>query len=289
MYPAARVGDNHICSGVEPGPVPHVGGAIAPSCAPQVMTGNQNQARLSDLAVCVGPLDVIAMGAATVLVHGLPASRIGDTTAHGGIIVKGEETVLIGGPTFALPSNIKLAGNYFFQQQTYRDLFFLSTTPSGAEMLRQIGASGKPVTILQSAGKGGGCTALNQRDAENGTGSGSTVEYNPEYRSNALDKDGNMIAQPPQVILGHEMMHAMNNANGQQATGTDPNPPKSEKDIDAEEAQTIGTGSYEGRKPSENSLRKDLDLPRRDNHKGTEGPAAGEPKPLDLRPGEPYL
>jgi uncharacterized Zn-binding protein involved in type VI secretion len=274
---------------VEPGPVPHVGGPIIPSCAPLVLTGTQPQARLSDLATCTGPPDVIAMGAATVLVHGLPAAREEDCMAHGGAIVKGFPMVLIGGPAFALPPNVKVGGNPLFQQQTYRDLFFLSTTPSGAQMLRQIGASGKPVTIVPLVGKGGGCTALNQRDAENGTGSGSTVEYNPEYRSNAYDKDGHLIAQPPQVVLGHEMCHAMNNANGQQATGTDPNPPKSEPDIDREEAQTVGCGSYEGRSPSENSIRKDLGLPRRDNHGGTEGPAPGEPTPLDLRPGEPHL
>jgi uncharacterized Zn-binding protein involved in type VI secretion len=292
MQPAARVTDYHICPGVEPGPVPHVGGAILPSCAPQVLTGNQPQARLSDQALCVGPLDVVAGGAATVLVHGLPAARIGDSMAHGGKIVKGLPTVLIGGPSFELPPNIKLIGTPFFQQQTLRDLFFLSQTPTGAEMLRQIEASGKQININQTAGKGNACTAFNDYDATHPSlGSGSNIGYNPEYRTNVYDKDGNMIAEPPQVTLGHEMMHAMHNANGTQAPEeADPNPPKSEPDIDREEAQTIGTGSYDGSKsPTENNLRKDLNLPRRDNHGGTMGPAPGEPKPLDLRPGEPYL
>jgi hypothetical protein len=262
-----------------------------PSCAPQVLTGNQPQARLSDQALCCGPLDVIAGGAATVLVHGLPASRIADTMAHGGKIVKGLASVLIGGPAFELPPNIKLIGTPFFQQQTLRDLFFLSQTPTGAEMLRRIEASGKQMNIKQTAGKGNGCTAFNDNDAGNpNAGSGSNIEYNPEYRTNVYDKDGNMIAGPPQVTLAHEMMHGMHNAEGQQAPlGPDSNPPKSEPDIDREEAQTIGTGSYEGKSPTENSLRKDLNLPRRDNHGGTYGPAAGEPKPLELRPGEPEL
>lgn len=48
------------------------------------------------MAVCVGPPDSIAMGSATVLVCGMPAARMGDPTVHGGIIVKGEPTVLIG-------------------------------------------------------------------------------------------------------------------------------------------------------------------------------------------------
>jgi uncharacterized Zn-binding protein involved in type VI secretion len=49
------------------------------------------------MLVCVGPLDVIAKGSATVLIGGLPAARIGDITAHGGAIVTGFPTVLIGG------------------------------------------------------------------------------------------------------------------------------------------------------------------------------------------------
>jgi uncharacterized Zn-binding protein involved in type VI secretion len=54
------------------------------------------QARVTDMAVCVGPPDVIVLGSFTVLVMGLPAARIGDMTAHGGTIVMGFPTVLIG-------------------------------------------------------------------------------------------------------------------------------------------------------------------------------------------------
>ena len=49
------------------------------------------------MAVCVGPPDSIVKGSATVLIMGLPAARIGDTCAHGGAIVMGLPTVLIGG------------------------------------------------------------------------------------------------------------------------------------------------------------------------------------------------
>jgi uncharacterized Zn-binding protein involved in type VI secretion len=37
------------------------------------------------------------MGSATVLIQGRPAARMGDQTAHGGTIVAGCFTVLIGG------------------------------------------------------------------------------------------------------------------------------------------------------------------------------------------------
>ena len=94
--PAARVADLHTCPMVT-GVVPHVGGPILPPCMPTVLTGKLPQARVTDMAVCVGPPDVIAKGSATVLVGKLPAARMGDMTAHGGVIVSGCFTVLIGG------------------------------------------------------------------------------------------------------------------------------------------------------------------------------------------------
>ena len=66
--PAARISDMHVCpmSTPAPVPIPHVGGP------------------------CTGP------GIATVLIGGKPAARLGDSTAHGGSIIVGEFTVLIG-------------------------------------------------------------------------------------------------------------------------------------------------------------------------------------------------
>jgi uncharacterized Zn-binding protein involved in type VI secretion len=48
------------------------------------------------MAVCVGPPDVIVSGAFNVLVGGRPAARMGDPTAHGGVIVLGYPPVLVG-------------------------------------------------------------------------------------------------------------------------------------------------------------------------------------------------
>lgn len=93
--PAARLTDMHVCPMVT-GIVPHVGGPILPVCAPTVLTGKLPQARVTDMLTCVGPPDVIVKGSATVMVSGLPAARLGDMTAHGGVIVLGCFTVLIG-------------------------------------------------------------------------------------------------------------------------------------------------------------------------------------------------
>jgi uncharacterized Zn-binding protein involved in type VI secretion len=93
--PAARMTDMHVCPMVT-GVVPHVGGPILPPCCPTVLIGGLPAARISDMATCVGPPDIIALGSFTVLIGGLPAARIGDMTAHGGVIVLGLPTVLIG-------------------------------------------------------------------------------------------------------------------------------------------------------------------------------------------------
>ena len=96
MPPAARVTDMHVCPMVT-GVVPHVGGPILPPCAMQVLIGGLPAARITDLALCVGPPDMIAMGSSTVFIQYLPAARIMDNTVHGGMIVLGEFTVIIGG------------------------------------------------------------------------------------------------------------------------------------------------------------------------------------------------
>jgi uncharacterized Zn-binding protein involved in type VI secretion len=96
MPPAARVSDMHVCPMVT-GVVPHVGEPILPPGAPTVLIGGMPAARVGDMCVCAGPPDVIAMGSSTVLIGGMPAARMGDVTAHGGTIVLGSPTVLIGG------------------------------------------------------------------------------------------------------------------------------------------------------------------------------------------------
>jgi len=97
--PAARITDLHTCPMQTPGlpPVPHVGGPITGPGVATVLIGKMPAAVLGDMAVCVGPPDSIIRGSATVMIGGKPAARMGDTTAHGGSIVAGLPTVLIGG------------------------------------------------------------------------------------------------------------------------------------------------------------------------------------------------
>jgi len=97
--PAARLTDMHTCPAVTPGvpPIPHVGGPVVGPGAPRVLIAGLPAAVLGDMAVCVGQPDAIITSSATVMICGKPAARMGDATAHGGTIVLGCPTVLIGG------------------------------------------------------------------------------------------------------------------------------------------------------------------------------------------------
>ncbi len=96
--PAARVGDMHVCPMMTPGvpPIPHVGGPLLPPGVPTVLIGGMPAAVMGNMAVCVGPPDSVVLGSVGVMIGGQPAARMGDTCAHGGTIVLGLPTVLIG-------------------------------------------------------------------------------------------------------------------------------------------------------------------------------------------------
>ncbi len=108
MPPAARIMDMHVCPMVT-GIVPHVGGPILPPAVPNVITCFMPQAVVGTMATCVGPPDVILKGSIGVMVGGRPAARMFDMTAHGGMIITGAPTVIIGEVSPASPSSGSMA------------------------------------------------------------------------------------------------------------------------------------------------------------------------------------
>ncbi|HXB93524.1 MAG TPA: PAAR domain-containing protein [Puia sp.] len=94
--PAARLTDMHICPQVTPPGVPHVGGPITGPGCPTVLIGGMPASVVGDICTCVGPPDSILLGSMTVLFGGMPAARMGDPTVHGGTVLGGDPTVLIG-------------------------------------------------------------------------------------------------------------------------------------------------------------------------------------------------
>lgn len=96
---AARLTDMHTCPMATPGlpPVPHVGGPVIGPGVPTVLIEKLPAAVVGDTAICVGPPACVMEGSATVLIGSRPAARVGDGTSHGGRIVVGCSTVIIGG------------------------------------------------------------------------------------------------------------------------------------------------------------------------------------------------
>ncbi|MEM9145278.1 MAG: PAAR domain-containing protein [Pseudomonadota bacterium] len=92
--PPSRISDNHVCPMVN-GTVPHVGGPVIKG-QPTVLIGNMPAARIGDNLTCVGPPDTLVKGSATTLVGNMPQARIGDTNSHGGSMVVGCMTCLVG-------------------------------------------------------------------------------------------------------------------------------------------------------------------------------------------------
>lgn len=93
--PAARIGDMHVCPMVD-GVKPHVGGPVTGPGPGTVLIGGQLAVTMGDMCTCVGPPDPIVLGSAGVMIGGKPAARMGDMTSHGGNIILGCPTVLIG-------------------------------------------------------------------------------------------------------------------------------------------------------------------------------------------------
>lgn len=222
MPPAARLGDMHMCPMVSPGPVPHVGGPILPPCAPTVLVGGQPAARISDPAVCVGPPDTIAQGSPTVLILGLPAARIGDATLHGGLIVAGLPTVLIGdGAATAPPTfgpGVILEGTPAAQAVLAALLNRIRNSgPQGGAFINRLEAAATPThfnisssstdrhgNVVQMSNTGGGIT-IRPIDSVSGD---NEVFVDPTNLITYNGTDGNTHHETPDGLLLHEAGHA---------------------------------------------------------------------------------
>ena len=86
MPAAARVTDNHICPLIHP--PPHVGGPILAPGALTVQINGFAAARVGDKAFCVGvPPDTLRGGSLSVLIENAPATRLGDSTDVGKVVM----------------------------------------------------------------------------------------------------------------------------------------------------------------------------------------------------------
>lgn len=167
---------------------------------------------------------------------------------------------------------ITLRGAPEFRARVKADLEALRRTRTGAALLAALDQAGKPVTIrfgpqdacsplseaayAVKATARGGAMAVDQPGA--GAGSIVTVrrEDDPCY--------------PPVTSLGHELIHALHNAQGVNLREHDYRAISAGTD-NHEEARTIGIGAYAREAITDNALRAELGnraLPRRRSHAG---------------------
>jgi hypothetical protein len=185
------------------------------------------------------------------LIGGLPAARMLDMTAHGGMIILGCFTVLIGasgggggaggggaaaGGAAAAPfpkvtglpdgriqvgDHIFIEGDPTFQSKALRDLIKLSQYPTGKKIISELDKGSHDVTIkeldLATAKKSGALAGPTDRAGAKDPkkGSGTTISYNPDLRdTDYTDENGNSVEMPVQSTLAHEMIHAVHNDKG---------------------------------------------------------------------------
>ena len=222
MKPAARISDNHVCPMVTPGtpPVPHVGGPVVVG-APTVLIGMMPAARATDMATCVGPPDSIAMGSPSVQISMMLAARMGDPTVHGGVIVAGCPTVLIGesggSVSFKLqaggtPADMVAATNMWADALSRRNPD--GSKPSTVLAMEALATSDKTTTI--NIGPNGNSARPDSRpDSQDPTqGSNATINFNPNKTgtySDGVDRD-------PESSLAHEAVHAHEYTEGTSGT-----------------------------------------------------------------------
>jgi uncharacterized Zn-binding protein involved in type VI secretion len=241
------------------GPVPHVGGPILPPCCPTVIIGGIPAARVGDMCVCAGPPDTIIKGSATVFIGGSPAARIGDNTVHGGVIVTGFPTVIIGDGAgsgggggaaavgagkagSATASSLELKGSDA-DKKTLGDIVekirnsgekgraFIEALEKGPTKTQlSIGKSvtKKDGTVISLARTGGGITL---RPTESQSGNNEVV-VDPTNLIQYQATDGSKVNETPEGLTLHEMGHAklLNDKDPDQTTGG----PDAEKNVRTE-------------------------------------------------------
>jgi uncharacterized Zn-binding protein involved in type VI secretion len=271
--PASRIGDMHACPQVTV-VVPHVGGPFILGSF-TVLTGFSPQSRVGDMLICVGPPDALAMGCPTVMV-GMAGGGMGFGALMMGLAL-GLKNFLGGYPRSVMQngavvtqynSQITIEGSPAYQASVVADLNRFLETPTGKKWAEAHKATGKNLTIrpIPAADQqdNGGTQRVSPKDAlltknpdgtfTPGKGSDSIITYNPTYTGHYTGEDGNTYDAPPHETLGHEMIHSLHNAQGENRRGIPDTYPNGDNQ---EEARTIGVHGFDDEDISERQISED--------------------------------
>jgi uncharacterized Zn-binding protein involved in type VI secretion len=271
------ISDMHVCP--IPVPIPPHGPGFVTQGSGSVNIGGLPAARQGDKVFeACGGADPISMGCPTVNIGdggggtaGAFGIMPGASQSPTGIRYNDEGFICFGG-------NIRIIGSPEFVEQTVEYLATLAGTPSGQALFADIQAAGNVITIREgrditqnSAIPSDGNLA--NPDMWNGNGTDVTVTYYPGD-ANLYGNGEDWDHCPPEVGLGHELIHGTHIIRGELpgdptrgptlADGTDLDRAHEEaRTIGLEEDPVNGLPDYSGERYSENSIRKDLGLPTR--------------------------
>lgn len=179
-----------------------------------------------------------------------------------------------------LSPGIRAQGTPEFVQQATDAYNEVTGTNAGQQIVDDIDDSGQHVHIRQetdpTAGNSYGASRPADRfqnsDGTQGIGTGGNVYWDPN-RMQSGDGSQPWHTRPPSVGLGHEMAHARDAAQGNQATGTmtDPMAPAAPANpddwqINVREAQATSIGPFAGNPSDENAIRSEMGEPNRGSY-----------------------
>jgi hypothetical protein len=96
-----------------------------------------------------------------------------------------------------------------------------------------------------------------------GKGSGSVIHYNPSYSQTYVGEDGLRYTQPPEDVLGHELIHSLHASRGEDRGDIPDTFPDGD---DQEEARTMGIHGFETEPISERAISESRGRSTRPNH-----------------------
>ena len=283
--PAARIGDMCTCLG--PPDTIALG-------SPTVMIGNRMAARQTDPTVHGG---IIAVGYPTVLIGEFGSGSLGGGVGGllAGLALAGVAALkrLLGldyprqelGPDGKVVTrynaSITIKGSPEYQAAVVADLDRLAATETGRKIIEEMGDTGHSLTIEPippgSDQSNGFCDyadpadavpgkGLPNADGTPGTGADGVIQYNPSATSEYTGEDGNTYTMEPNETLGHEMIHAVHQGQGNDLMNEGKPSPYDNK----EEMQTIGSNDgvddYSGGEMTEGALETENGKSPRPDH-----------------------
>ncbi|MGQ0384948.1 MAG: RHS repeat-associated core domain-containing protein [Gammaproteobacteria bacterium] len=142
---------------------------------------------------------------------------------------------------------IEIAGSEKFKEEITHQITAIAETPTGGELISTLVDSSHTFTITENDGSSQ-ASPTDAAAARDGKGTGGTIKHDPDWTPEVKTDQG-VVQTPSEVVLGHEISHAVDYHNGTLDRTINPETriPRSE-----EKAVTI-----------ENKLRKEMNLPQR--------------------------